>query len=151
MWYARTTRITKEDGETCSAKRTHASRKPKAGNGKGSKGRSTKYEGRKGMVCGMRNSDCGMVISRRDHEPRFMDAGTAAESRTRRKRSVAKRTHRAVNPRPLLGCDACCLTRRRAYGRTQCRAVCVRDDRGQCRERYASRGGRPVLHRGRGA
>ncbi len=42
---------TAERGETCSAKRTHASRKRKAGNGKGTKGRSTKDE--KGRSCGI--------------------------------------------------------------------------------------------------
>ncbi len=46
---------TAERGETCSAKGTHRLRKCKAGNGKGPKGRSTKYEVRKGMECGMRN------------------------------------------------------------------------------------------------
>ena len=61
-------RITKEDGETCSTKRTHASRKRKAGNGKGPKGRKGMECGTQNVECGMRFSECGIDINRRDHD-----------------------------------------------------------------------------------
>ena len=88
-------RITKEDVETCSAKRTQTSRKQKAGNGKGLKGRSTKYEGRKGMECGIRIAERGFPIAvcGANHGPRI-------RKHEPRKTSVAEQTHFGASPMP---------------------------------------------------
>ena len=115
-----------ERGETCSAKRTHRPRKGKAGNGKGTKGRSTRTTAECGIeevvsgqfsvdclaatrrgACsnyGMRISDCGMgsgwiltpVWPITNHEPRITQKLSGRTKPFRRKINAGKQKRPAL-------------------------------------------------------
>ncbi len=131
--------------ESSVAKRTQTSRKQKAGNGKGLKGRSTKYEGRQGMECGIRISDFGLgnggvlkpsprslkaVRPLANHEPRITpSAGLRAPEWSHRPPASRWTTYCSADPRFRAGGPP--ASRRSGSGTTACPAASLPHARGR--------------------